>query len=557
MNNKVVRVERSPAYLHHRAMLQWHKGRLAEALSLMQRAVEADPANPGYRVDLAELYHATGSYARSTRLLLDVFVEDPASAMDCLFGLMMNQMALHHHAQALDLFKTYMGRLFRDVQPQWQLPGVSMEILTADKAPGSRPRARAERLADLGVLAMTREEYGRAERLLQKSVQLDDERQESRAMLAATNYLVGRADRALALCEEAIAKKPSLRAACLIAHLLQALEREDEARELLRAHLEDPYGADGAVFLAALGEAGAHEEILAYARRALRDAPYDRELLHAAAVAMLHLGYPAEQAARLWSRILRVDSEDSVARYYADLCRSGAPEAQEIPYAYRLPGEEMLRRSERLADALEDHTAEELEARWREDSAFRELIQWAVSTDVEVLKRVAVTVLSSLDDPEAASRMRSALFTNALEASLQLSASLALSKRGRSLRKVLPDELNIWHLEPQEERRLLEQAVVNDRALVHYAAELADCSDAERALLIGAWLKYREACPGRFDALTRPDCGALVLLKSAIRRKGKKALLEKLARQLHCSPRRLKYYDRRMTSVMKRWMDAT
>ena len=54
-NLKVVSFKRSPAYVHHRAMMNRRDNNIVDALELMRSAVEQSPQNREYRLDLAEL----------------------------------------------------------------------------------------------------------------------------------------------------------------------------------------------------------------------------------------------------------------------------------------------------------------------------------------------------------------------------------------------------------------------------------------------------------------------------------------------------------------------
>ena len=52
-NLKVVSFKRTPAYVHHRAMMNRRDNNIVDALELMRRAVEESPENREYRLDLA------------------------------------------------------------------------------------------------------------------------------------------------------------------------------------------------------------------------------------------------------------------------------------------------------------------------------------------------------------------------------------------------------------------------------------------------------------------------------------------------------------------------
>ena len=67
---KIVTFDRSAAYMHHRAMMNRRDNRVVDALELLRGAVEAQPENSEYRLDLAELLCEMGCHGQSARLLL-------------------------------------------------------------------------------------------------------------------------------------------------------------------------------------------------------------------------------------------------------------------------------------------------------------------------------------------------------------------------------------------------------------------------------------------------------------------------------------------------------
>ena len=102
---KIVTFDRSAAYMHHRAMMNRRDNRVGDALELLRGAVEAQPENSEYRLDLAELLCEMGCHGQSARLLLDMLSEeDPPS--ECFYGLALNQLGmndLNGARQTLDL----------------------------------------------------------------------------------------------------------------------------------------------------------------------------------------------------------------------------------------------------------------------------------------------------------------------------------------------------------------------------------------------------------------------------------------------------------------------
>ena len=93
-NLKVVSFKRSPAYVHHRALMNRRDNNIVDALELMRSAVEQSPENREYRLDLAELYCEMGCHEQSARLLLDMLAENDGPA-ECYYGLALNQLYMN------------------------------------------------------------------------------------------------------------------------------------------------------------------------------------------------------------------------------------------------------------------------------------------------------------------------------------------------------------------------------------------------------------------------------------------------------------------------------
>ena len=137
----------------------------------------------------------------------------------------------------------------------------------------------------------------------------------------------------------------------------------------------------------------------------MQETPYDRQLLHVRAVALLRTGAPAAQAAKFWERIVRIDPEDSVAAYYLQAASRGELAGEDLEYAYQVPKQEVIARLGYVADVL-SKAGTDLDAPWREDEKFRRLLKWCLTVDDPRFRRAAVTALATLNDPEAEATLR-------------------------------------------------------------------------------------------------------------------------------------------------------
>ena len=150
----------------------------------------------------------------------------------------------------------------------------------------------------------------------------------------------------------------------------------------------------------AMSIAGMDEEIAECARLALQAAPFDRTLLHQRAVALHRLGKPDAEVQKFWLRILRIDPDDDVARYYQQAAANGELGQCEPDYAYQVPDAEFRARFHQLAERVGGNLGE-VRRHWREDGELRRLVRWAASSGDGRLKRIALTIVAAIDDAEA------------------------------------------------------------------------------------------------------------------------------------------------------------
>ena len=110
-NPKVVSIDRSAAYVHHRAMKNRRDNNPVDALELLRSAVEQSPENREYKLDLAEMYCEMGCHEQSNRILLDLLAEKNAPA-ECYYGLALNQLGrneMDSARRALSLYRSHAG----------------------------------------------------------------------------------------------------------------------------------------------------------------------------------------------------------------------------------------------------------------------------------------------------------------------------------------------------------------------------------------------------------------------------------------------------------------
>ena len=293
-NPKVVSFKRSPAYAHHRAMLNRQDNNIMDALELMRSAVEQSPDNPEYRLDLAELYCEIGCHEQSARLLLDMLAENDGPA-ECYYGLALNQLYMNDIPGARESLRLYRHRdpTGARVEEVRQLVE-ELDYYSQISHAANRKLYRASRIAGHACEAMKAGMNEKACRLFERSLSMVSEQYETRALYALALFIAGDREGALEQAQKAAGGfPPSVRALSLSARVFALCEDMETAKALIwRAAGERPEGQDLRLMIYAMGEMGMDEGVAEYTRVALRELPFDREILHMRAVALRRTGTP-------------------------------------------------------------------------------------------------------------------------------------------------------------------------------------------------------------------------------------------------------------------------
>ena len=562
MNNnlKVVSFMRSPAYVHHRAMMNRRDNNIVDALELMRRAVEQSPQNREYRLDLAELYCEMGCHEQSFRLLLDMLAEGDGPS-ECYYGLALNQLGMNDLAGARKSLRLYRRRDPAGAHlDQVEQLAAQLAFLSDLGQYSSRKLARAARIAGRACDALRSDMPEKACRLFEQSLALASEQYEMRALYAMALLMCGESERAREEAERAAGGyPPSVRALCVCAQVYSLMGDITTARSLVEhAADEKPDGQDLRLMIYAMGELHMDDRVAEYAGLALQESPFDRDLLHVRAVALLRTGAPEKRVARFWARILRIDPEDSVARFYQETATRGELRRCAPEYAYQVPEKEFVRRLRELVGHLGEgyeHVAE----LWRGDPEFRQLVRWAVCTGDAQLSRAAMTALTTIDSRESRSMLRSLLFGGDLPDELKIHASLALKLQGISQDDLMLESTGLNNSFLPDAEAMLSRLGVGERALVRYADEVLQQEYGVSGLtqLTLMWTAYRQLRGTRMDPLLRVESAAAALAYNYMLIYGPKPDIHRLARDFGCARRQLVFCARRIAGSLERIGEIT
>ncbi len=554
-NPKVVSFERSAAYVHHRAMKNRRDNNPVDALELMRHAVEHSPENREYKLDLAEMYCEMGCHEQSNRILLDMLAEKDAPD-ECYYGLALNQLGRSEFSSAKRALKIYRSRSDKEYSAEAGALASEMAIFDGLNRPLNRKTGRAGKIAGRACDMLKAGEYEKAERLFLRAFELDENLGDMRALYALTLKQLGRDEEALYQAGECIEDESSgLRGICLSAQIFWMCGDADMAKRLMdRCEREHPSGIELRLMIFAYGEMEMHEAAAEALRHALREAPHDKTLLHMRAAALKKCGSDDKTISAFWQRILRIDPEDTVARYFLDMANENRLDECEIEYYYQVPQAEYRRRLVWIAEQL-GTGMDEVFAKCINDREFRNMLEWAVATGEESCGRAAMMALASVNDPACESIVRELLYRGDIPMTVKLHAMLFLRLRGADVEKMLPPDMDEADGLLPEADDVLSQMPVCERQLVRFADEILENEygiQATAALAL-MWRGYREMRKPVKDMLVCTQEAAAALAWNYLLQHGKTASVSRLARQFGCKPRRMIFYARRMAAVLEKY----
>lgn len=548
--SKVVPFSRSTDYLHQRAMKNRRDRNLLDAVELLRRAIERDGDNSQYQMDLAETYCEMGCHLESNRVLTRILAgDDPQS--ECYFGMSCNFYGMN------DLDSSYKALMcFLSDDPRaTKRPEVSEMLQTLVMvrelgAPSSRKKNRAHKMAQRGCDLMKAEQYPEAERLLRQSLRVDGRQSETRALLAMGLMLMEQPEAAVREALRALRQPhPPMQTLCLCAQVFYHADRGQAALKIIDAALrQKSEGDDLRMLLDALCEMGEHERIYELSLRALRETPYDRELLHMHAAAVLNTGRPRERAVSCWTRVRRIDPDDAVARLYLE---AELAEGENVPYAYRLSAEARLARIQYLGSVVEKGLAG-IEEVWDQADELRKTLAWALGSGEIYFNRVALNLLAAVERKEAEYLLRDYLLRPDAPQFLKRQALLLLG-----LRRAKPPFLatgfdKFLLISPNDSGRMPRMPISYKKVLKMALRACAQIRKNQLSALTVAWLRYVCAFDGGFPLLRDCQSWAAALIYSHLRHQEDPPTARLIARMFGLNWRKIEYLAGHIERVANR-----
>ena len=313
-SSNVMPFDQNAEFFARRALKKRQGGHYREAVSLLLRAVQAEPDQTARLMELAEVYSEMGSPLESNRVLTDL-LSRPNADPAVWFGLACNLYAMGNTEGAQTAALRYI-----DAAPEGDYHEEASQLISALQyaehmtEPAERCLLRCHRLNGRAAALINADQPKSALPLIEKSLFISDV-PATQALYAFALSEAGETARALTEVNTLLRRRGLQTADCLYA--LKALSVCDPSRALelageLQKRTLDPYEKRQLLDALLPLNAGSIEPLL---KSALTDSPYDRRLWLARAALSYNAG-KTEDALGYWSALLSFNPIDEQAANY-------------------------------------------------------------------------------------------------------------------------------------------------------------------------------------------------------------------------------------------------
>ena len=543
--SKVVPFSRSAAYMHQRAVKNRREGHLLDALELTRRALEKEPGNAQYELDLAQVLCELGCFQQSNRVLSKMLAQD-ASLIECYFGMASNFFGMNDADSA---YKALMCFLSEDPQAasRPEVGELLHSLFVARTLIGqkSRRKARAARLAAKGLSLIRSGEVVESEHMLRRSLSVNPRQSDTRALLALS--LAMREDQEGAIRELSRAlreARPPMRTLCIAAQIYNRFGDDDAASKILeRAAARNPDGAENRMLLDAACELKKDEKVFELSQKALFETPFDRVLLHLCAAAIINTGRPQERAAHCWARIRRLHPDDEIASYYLS-----HPDINPVPYVYRLPNTEIKARATYLSDVARGGMKGVATA-WGESPRLLRVVRWALESGDPVFVRAGINILSAVETLEAEWLLRQVMIEPAITQPLRHQALMLLGLRGALPPFLMTGEDKFSLVSAGDSGQLPRLPLAYRRVLKRAVYTGMSIKEDYPARLTMLWLRFAGSLGDRLPPLRDLNGWAAALNLCLAHRDELDVDADELADMFRCSRRKMEHMARRIERI--------
>ncbi|NLT16271.1 MAG: tetratricopeptide repeat protein [Clostridiales bacterium] len=401
----ILSFEQTGTFYQRRALRHMDRNNYFEALGYYRKAIEKDPGNVQYRLELAELYTEMGYFDESNQLLLGLLKKDSPENPECIFAMGCNFMGMQEFSKARESFDRYLdlapdGEFIPDVEDFLDVLRMQ-DNLYSDHTDMPQDYSLAMKGKDL----LDNGEYEKAIEMFSDLLKKDDSLVFVQNNLALAYYCNKDLDRAIEVSRKVLAECPNnIHANCNMAIFCR--EKEDEARvreavrRILRINTKDPEEIHKICIT--FCELGMHQDAQRMLKQLLSYYAFDKKVLHYLAVSHFNL-QQYHAALDYWNRVLKLDPMNTVAGYYRNLSNQyllrEMPERQ-LSYHYQVPFDEIIRRIKYLNDCVR-LSVQDLREHWEHDPEFFGIINWGLEINDAIIKKAVINLVASFRDERA------------------------------------------------------------------------------------------------------------------------------------------------------------
>jgi tetratricopeptide (TPR) repeat protein len=431
---KVVPFEQSGEFFHRKARKHVENNNYINALNYYRKAIEKDPDNLEYSLDLAEVFSEMGYFNESNQILFSVVQKNPART-DCFFAIGCNFLGLQEFSKAEECLEKYLDQdqygLYaeeaQDLLEVLQSQEFYYEMIN-ETEPG---KEKAFAIAARGKDFLDKGDYKQAVRELEKVARREPGLTFARNNLALAYFCVGKLDKAIETCRDILEENPlNIHANCNIAlFLYEKGDFEDSSRHIdtvLALNVEDPEELHKVVVT--LCETKQHKKVNQLLKKLLQYKPYDTKVLHYMAVSCYNLKL-FKSAWKYWDKIEKISPNNTISSYYKHYLKGIMNDDKafaELPYNFQVPYDEIIRRVKKINELLKLPSVD-LADKWRNGDSLLSLLSWGLDLNDVLIKKAILNVVASFRDDKAERFLREFVLRKS-EGEEQIKEALTLLK---------------------------------------------------------------------------------------------------------------------------------
>ncbi|MGI6706446.1 MAG: tetratricopeptide repeat protein [Clostridia bacterium] len=414
--NNIVPFEQDGSFYYRKAQKYIDSNNYINALRFYRKAVEKEPDNVEYLLDLAEIFTEMNYYEESNHILFHLIQDGANVTAECYFGLGCNFLGLQEFDKASECFDKYL-----QIDPDGEFSDEAQDLIDILQAQEfyfeemddeiDPQLNKLYKMANRGKAYLDQGEYRKAIQRLEKVLQKDFSLIFVRNNLSLAYFCNGQIEKAIEIAEGIIKEQPeNIHANCNLALFYYEKKDMNKAQECYEKIMAFQGDDSDEIYKIAvtLCEMGRHVDANRVLKKLLQYKPYDKKILHYMAISYFNLR-KYRKAVSIWNKIEKIDPLNTIAAYYkkqTNLVINGKiKRAMELPYHYQVPYDEILRRLKKMNDLMRmDH--DEIYQVWRRDDHLKALFMWGMELNDNVIKKAIIGLIASFHDEKAEKLLR-------------------------------------------------------------------------------------------------------------------------------------------------------